>query len=65
MKRSTYTLKDFLQIATLNVKSIFQPRPDPAQDRLIHIFDQSRRRPRLINSVSSRDNLLQGKQIAF
>ena len=61
VKRSTSTVKDWLQIAALNVKSIFQPRPDPAQDRLINLFAQSRRRPRLINSVNSRENLLQGK----
>ena len=60
-KRSTSTVKDWLQIATLNVRSIFQPRPDPAQDRLINLFAQSRRRPRLINSLESRDNLLKGK----
>ena len=39
----------------------FLPRPDPAQDRLINLFAQSRRRPRLINSLESRDNLLQGR----
>ena len=61
MKRSTSTVKDWLQITALNIKSIFQPRPDPAQDRLINLFAQSRRRPRLINSVNSRDNLLNGK----
>ena len=60
-KRSTSTVKDWLQIAALNVRSIFQPRPDPAQDRLINLFAQSRRRPRLINSLKSRDNLLEGK----
>ena len=60
-KRSTSTIKDWLQIAPLNVRSIFQPRPDPAQDRLINLFAQSRRRPRLINSLESRDNLLQGR----
>ena len=60
-KRSTSTVKDWIQIAALNVRSIFQPRPDPAQDRLINLFAQSRRRPRLINSLKSRDNLLEGK----
>ena len=65
MKRSTSTVKDWLQITALNIKSIFQPRPDPAQDRLINLFAQSRRRPRLINSVNSRDNLLNGKILCW
>ena len=65
VKRSTSTVKDWLQITALNIKSIFQPRPDPAQDRLINLFAQSRRRPRLINSVNSRDNLLNGKILCW
>ena len=64
-KRSTSTVKDWIQIAALNVRSIFQPRPDPAQDRLINLFAQSRRRPRLINSLKSRDNLLEGKMTSL
>ena len=64
-KRSTSTVKDWIQIAALNVRSIFQPRPDPAQDRLINLFAQSRRRPRLINSLKSRDNLLEGKKASL
>ena len=64
-KRSTSTVKDWIQIAALNVRSIFQPRPDPAQDRLINLFAQSRRRPRLINSLKNRDNLLEGKMTSL
>jgi len=51
------TLLDSIQIVGANTMSIFQPRPDPASDRLIHILHDTRKEPKY-RRVNDRNVLL-------